>query len=81
MAELADKRYIKISIQKEDKMIIKGCKTIAEYAFRRWMAHNGFMDGYFTLEVEGNKGVITDKTGDTLHLIYNSVENRVEADK
>lgn len=52
--------------------MIKGCKTIAEYAFRRWMAAQEFADGYFTLEVTGNEGVITDRAGDTLLLVYDS---------
>lgn len=52
--------------------MIKGCKTIAEYAFRQWMASQGFVDGYFNLEVTGNEGVITDRAGDTLLLVYDS---------
>ena len=61
-------------------MMIKGCKTIAEYMFRKWMAENGFVNGYFTLEVEGNKAVIKDKTGASLKLTYNSGEEYVDID-
>lgn len=53
-------------------MAIKGCKSIAEYAFRKWMIEQGFVDGYFTLETYGNNGVITDKAGNTLDLFYDS---------
>lgn len=53
-------------------------KSIAEYVFRRWMADNGFANGYFSLEVTGNEAVIKDKAGDTLKLTYDSVERRVQ---
>lgn len=62
-------------------LILRGCKTIAEYAFRRWMAENGFADGYFTLEVTGNEAVIKDKTGNTLNLTYDSEEKRVRVEE
>ena len=58
-------------------MAIKGCKTIAEYAFRRWMVEQGFSDGYFSLEVTGNDAVIKDNNGDTLSLSYDSKEKCV----
>ncbi len=64
-----------------DKLILRGCKTIAEYAFRRWMAENGFANGYFTLEATGNEAVIKDTAGDTLNLIYDSVEKRVRVEE
>ena len=53
-------------------MAIRGCKSIAEFAFRRWMAENGFVSGYFTLDVVGNEGIIEDRTGATLRLSYDS---------
>lgn len=58
-------------------MTIKGCKSIAEYAMRRWMIEQGFMDGYFTLAVNGNDGIVRDKSGDTLMLTYNSEDKCV----
>lgn len=58
-------------------LILRGCKTIAEYAFRRWMADNGFANGYFTLEMTGNEGVIKDKAGDALNLTYDSADKCV----
>ena len=54
-----------------DKMPIKGAKTIAEYAFRKWMEDAGFMAGMFNLELTGkHEAVIRDKAGDTMKLIY-----------
>lgn len=62
-------------------MVIKGCKSIAEFYIRDWMAENEFVNGYFTLEMNGNKAVIRDRDGDTLNLIYDSVEKCVQVDK
>lgn len=62
-------------------MILRGCKTIAEYAFRRWMADNGFANGYFTLEVTGNEAVIKDKASNTLNLTYDNDEKRVRVEE
>ena len=59
-------------------LILRGCKTIAEYAFRRWMAGNGFANGYFTLEMTGSEAIIRDKAGDTLNLTYDKVEKCVK---
>lgn len=58
-------------------MAIKGCKTIAEFYFRRWMEKWDFVNGYFTLEVKGNEGVIKDGDGKTLMLIYDDIEHCV----
>ena len=62
-------------------LILRGCKTIAEYVFRRWMAENGFANGYFTLEVAGNEAVIKDQVSDTLNLTYDKVEKRVRVEQ
>ena len=62
-------------------LILRGCKTIAEYAFRRWMAENGFAEGYFTLQVTGNEADSTDKTGNTLNLTSDSEETRVRVEE
>ena len=62
-------------------LILRGCKTIAEYAFRRWMAENGFANGYFTLEMTGSEAIIRDKAGDTLNLTYDNVEKCVQVDE
>ena len=62
-------------------LILRGCKTIAEYAFRRWMADNGFVDGYFTLEITGNEAIIRDKADNTLNLMYDGTEKSVLVEK
>lgn len=58
-------------------MILRGCRTIAEYAIRRWMAQQGFAEGYFILQMVGEEGIITDKNGDMLTLVYNHEEKCV----
>lgn len=59
--------------------MIKGCKSIAEYAMRRWMQVNNFAEGYFQLEVKENEGTIRDTNNDTLTLVYNPVSREVTA--
>ena len=58
-------------------LILRGCKTIAEYAFRRWMREQGFAEKYFSLEMEGNTGILKDNNGDTLTLVYDATEKCV----
>lgn len=57
--------------------MIKGTKSIAEYAFRKWMECQNFAIEYFDLSIDGNKGTLTDRTGDTLVLHYDPVEKSV----
>lgn len=58
-------------------MVIKECRTIAEYAIRRWMEHENFAEGYFSLEMDGNEGTIKDRIGGELTLVYDPEERRV----
>lgn len=58
-------------------MTIKGAKTIAEYAIRRWMAEQNFAAGYFELTMNGNEGTLTDRTGDSMVLVYDSERKAV----
>ena len=51
-------------------MAIKGCKTIAEYAIRRWLESNNFAMQYFELEIKGNEGTVTDRAGESMTLVY-----------
>lgn len=51
-------------------MAIKGCKSIAEYAIRRWLDEQGFAMEYFELEVKGNEAELADNNGHKLHLVY-----------
>ncbi len=51
-------------------MAIKGAKTIAEYAIRKWLSEQGFVMEYFSLSMEENRGTLTDGNNDTLTLVY-----------
>jgi len=53
-------------------MAIKGAKTIAEYAVRKWLSEQGFVMEYFSLSMEENRGILTDGNNDTLILVYDS---------
>ncbi len=53
-------------------MAIKGAKSIAEYAIRKWMAENGLMQEHFTVTMAGRSATITDRNGDILQLQYDS---------
>lgn len=57
--------------------MVKGCKSIAEYAFRRWMEEHMFVQDCFILEVEGTLGIIHDSNGDTLTLAYDGKDKSV----
>lgn len=45
------------------------------------MADNGFVDGYFTLEITGNEAIIRDKADNTLNLMYDGTEKSVLVEK
>lgn len=51
-------------------MAIKGVKSIAEYAIRKWMDDRGFVPEYFGVAMEGCSATITDCRGDTLRVRY-----------
>lgn len=53
-------------------MAIKGAKTIAEYAIRKWLESQNFAMECFKLSMDGNNGVLTDNNGDTLILAYDN---------
>lgn len=57
--------------------MINGCKTIAEYAIRRWMEHENFAAGYFTLIMNGTEGTVKDRSGDSLILEYDPKDKSV----
>ena len=52
--------------------MIKGAKSIAEYAIRKWLQSEGFEMRYFKLTVHYNEAMIVDSAGDTLWLIYDN---------
>lgn len=59
-------------------MAVKEAKSIAEYAFRRWMELENFQTGYFKLEMTGtHEAVIRDKNGDSMKLVYDPGTRRV----
>lgn len=59
-------------------MAIKGAKTIAEYAIRKWLENEGFVMEFFHLDFTGEcEAVITDKRGDKLRLIYDKEQKTV----
>ena len=60
-------------------MAIKGAKTIAEYAIRKYLEEEGFVLGFFTLSMNGNVGTLTDHKGEKLTLIYDPVSKSVHA--
>ncbi len=52
-------------------MAVKEAKSIAEYAFRKWMVREGFVLGCFELEMKGKyEAVIRDHFGESLRLVY-----------
>ena len=52
--------------------MIKGAKSIAEYAIRKWLQSEGFEMRYFKLTVHNNEAMIVDSAGDTLRREYES---------
>lgn len=56
--------------------MIKGAKTIAEYAIRLYL-EDKFQMEKFRLEVNGNNAVLIDKNGDTMKLRYDSDRHSV----
>lgn len=58
--------------------MIFGCKTIAEYAIEKWLWNNGIVATEFTVEINGNVGTITDKTGDSMTVEYDRETKEVK---
>ena len=56
---------------------MKGAKTIAEYTIRRWLQTQGFVMDYFNLTMNGNEGILKDRNGDTMTLVYDKVSKTV----
>ncbi len=50
--------------------MVKGAKSIAEYAVRRWLFEQNFAMEYFELRMDGNRGILTDRNGEGLVLVY-----------
>lgn len=52
--------------------MIKGCKSIAEYAIRRFLIEQGFQLSFFDLDMCENQGTLIDCNGDSLTFIYDN---------
>lgn len=58
--------------------MIKGAKTIAEYAIRKWLETEGFSMDCFALKMTGpQEAELLDSTGDKLRLVYNPATRMV----
>lgn len=57
--------------------MIKGAKSVAEYAIRKWLDIREFDMSQFTLTMDGNEGTLTDKTGESIVLAYDTSTRRV----
>lgn len=57
--------------------MIKGAKSIAEYAIRKWLQDQNFVMSCFELTMNGNEAVLTDRNNDTLTLVYDSSSKTV----
>ena len=56
---------------------MKGTKTIAEYAIKRWMEKEGLDMNWFRLEMNGREATLTDKAGDKMKLYYDGETKEV----
>ena len=60
-------------------MAIKGSRTIAEYAIRKWLENEGFQMEWFNLDMNGNEATLTDRSGDKMKIRYDSRTHEVAA--
>ena len=65
------------AMQKGGCMKIKGAKTIAEYAIRRWLIEQGFSMEHFELSMDEKEGKLIDQNGDSMILVYDPGEKSV----
>lgn len=61
--------------------MIKGAKSIAEYAIRMWLMEHNFEMSCFTLTMNGNKGLLEDRNKDTMILVYNKDTRTVSVEE
>ena len=57
--------------------MIKGARSIAEYTIRRWLENQRFEMSAFTLDMDGNRGVLRDRNGDSMMLVYDRTTHEV----
>lgn len=58
-------------------MSLKNARTISEYFIRKWLEDNHFDMDWFQLEMNGENGIITDRSGDALKLRYDKHSKQV----
>lgn len=58
-------------------MAIKGARSIAEYAIRKWLQTQAFEMNFFKLEMAGNEAELKDTNGDSITLVYDNVSKTV----
>lgn len=52
-------------------MAVKGAKSIAEYAIRKWLENEGFVMDHFEVHFTNpHEAEVSDKNGDFIYLIY-----------
>lgn len=59
------------------KMPIKGTKSIAEYAIRSWIRNQNFDMDFFQITMNGNEGILKDRNGDRIVLVYDGSSHMV----
>ena len=57
--------------------MIKGARSIAKYTIRRWLENQRFEMSAFTLDMDGNRGVLRDRNGDSMMLVYDRTTHEV----
>ena len=62
-------------------MTIKGVKSVAEYAIRRWLQGENFIMSNFTLTMNENEGLLKYKSGETLRIRYDGDTKSVYIDE
>ena len=62
-------------------MSIKGVKSIAEYAIRKWLQEENFAMSNFTLTMNENEGILKDRLGETLKIRYDRDTKSVYIDE
>ena len=58
-------------------MAIRKARTIAEYAIRTYLEENHVDTHWFSLDIDGNEAVLTDRTGDSIKLQYDRKTHEV----
>lgn len=57
--------------------MIKGAKSIAEYAIRKWLQDENADMNRFSLTIEGNEGILEADNGEQMTLVYEEATKKV----